>query len=183
MNNYLCEYTCITRKAALASQFHGILSLTMVRQKVIIWLDKEKETYDCGRNQTIHHRSGMDTTGAKERTWQALSLCCPQSKEEQKGRVEIHCSTLKGRDPDKGRSARQAGTDHKIKATRRWQLKILVADDPIPKVLQAAGKRSSIATGAWLDLIIDSIAKYCQWLLLKREIGRDTLVASQERVS
>ena len=70
----------------------------------------------------------------------------------------------------------------KIKAARKRQLKILVADDPIPKVLQAQGKRSSIATGAWPKLIIDGIPKYRQSPPLSRWVAINVPVASQEHV-
>lgn len=58
----------------------------------------------------------------------------------------------------------QTSTGQKIKATRRWQLKSVVASDLIPYVFQAQGKRSSIATGARPKLIIDGIPKYRQSL-------------------
>lgn len=186
MKNELCEYTGITRKPTLSCQRRGNLALTVVRQRFIIslWLDnKEKETHDCGAGKAIHLRPGMDATGTSQKKRKALSLCSSKGKEQPKGRVEVHSTSLESGGPNRTRCARQAGTDHKLKATRRWQLESTVADDPIPKVSQAAGKRSSIATGAWPKSIIDSIAKYCQWLPLQREIGQDALVASKERVS
>jgi hypothetical protein len=96
--------------------------------------------------------------------------------------VAVHRTSFKDREPNRTRCARSAGTDHKIKATRRWQLNSTVADDPIPKVSQAAGKRSSIATGAWPKLIIDRWGYTCQWLPLQRKMGHNALVASKECV-
>lgn len=49
MNNYLCEYTCITRKATLSCHIYDILSL---------YGEERRKGYDCHGRQATHARRG-----------------------------------------------------------------------------------------------------------------------------
>ena len=134
MNNYLCEYTGITLKV-----------LTTINQHGILWERKE----------TVYDRYGRDAYGQRRCSYPQIHTLLYQGI-VQKRRVKGCQDRWALEDQARGvtRLRRQTSTRQNIKATRRWQLKILVADDPIPKVSHAAGKRSSIATGPWLNLIM-----------------------------
>jgi hypothetical protein len=97
--------------------------------------------------------------------------------------VEIHCSSLESREPNRARCARQTSTDNKIKASRRRQLKNLVAVNLFSEVFQAEEIGSSIATGAWLNLIIDRLKNVCQPLPMQVARPLHALVDTKERVS
>lgn len=163
------EYTCITRIVLIPLQVCGIIKKDLEEKR-----REERNDHD-GRASYLRgsstHPQGIGVYSQDQtQNWST-------GGDENRQSVESYtsCSQRLHQPP-------QATQRQKIKAARKRQLKILVADDPIPKVFQAAGKRSSIATGAWPKLIIDGIPKYRQSPPLSRWMAINVPVASQEHV-
>ena len=116
------EFTCITRKATLASRIHGILSLTCCPTLGILSLlpnTNEKETYENGTGQRAIPLYWMDFAHTQTPQRHTVHICGPSSGGW--SQRSLLCSLVKSGADERRASKRKTGFAQKIKPPERWQ--------------------------------------------------------------
>lgn len=147
MNNYLCEYTCITRKRLLSLAEHGIIHL---------------EKSNTGRKGEDYDRYGIRTSDHRRSSQEAedFKIHCDQAYSRWKVGIHQNRKSL----PSQPRSPRElhyqtdAVRRQKIKPACGWQLKIDFTAVRLP--LSRSGKLAR--DNPWKPLLTFSITKVAQ---------------------